>query len=154
MDARRVKMKVPSIDLSVKKFCSHLPPVHPVSSRAKQTELIHNPPNPPMWPKKANLCTGDMVCEEWECGSGAGCSLVDCGNCDSVARMLRVMNVLLMLFVITRAIRGCLRTQSLLVKTQTHWPCRDVWAHPTEGISHFMRENEENCQGMLNKIVD
>ena len=38
------------------------------------------------------------------------------GNCDLVARMLRVMNVLLMQFVITRAIRGCLRTQSLLVK--------------------------------------
>lgn len=64
MDACRVKMKVSSIDLSVKKFCSHLPSVHPVSSRAKQTELIHNPPNPPLWPKKANLCTGDMVCEE------------------------------------------------------------------------------------------
>lgn len=60
------------------------------------------------------------------CGSGAGCSLVDCSNCDLVARMLRVMNVLLMLFVITRAIRGCLRTQSLLVKTQAHWPCHDI----------------------------
>lgn len=39
-----------------------------------------------------------------------------CGNCDLVARMLRVMNALLMLFVITCATRGCLRTQSLLVK--------------------------------------
>lgn len=49
-----------------------------------------------------------MVCKTYEHGSGAGCSLVDCGNCDSVARMWRVMNVLLMQFVITRAIRGWL----------------------------------------------
>lgn len=38
------------------------------------------------------------------------------GNCDLVAKTLRVMNVLLMQFVITRAIHGCLRTQILLVK--------------------------------------
>lgn len=60
-EARRVKM---SIDLSVKKFCSHLPSVHPVSSQAKQMELILKPANPPMWQKKANLCIADMVCEE------------------------------------------------------------------------------------------
>lgn len=52
-------------------------------------------------------------------------------NCDLVARMLRVMNVLLMQFVITHAIRGCLRTQSLLVKhrhigpAMMYEPCRE-----------------------------
>lgn len=41
---------------------------------------------------------------------------MDCGNCDLVARMLRIMNVLLMQFVINRAIFDFLRTQSVLVK--------------------------------------
>lgn len=62
-DARGVKMKA-SIDLSVKKFCSHLPSAHPAIITSKTNGANSQPANPPMWQKKANLCIADMVCEE------------------------------------------------------------------------------------------
>lgn len=52
------------------------------------------------------------------CGSEAGCPHLDCSYCDLVARMVRVMNVLLMQPVITRGIPGCSKTHNLLVKWQ------------------------------------
>lgn len=109
-------MKVTSIDLSAKKFCSHLPSVHPVSSRAQQTELILNPPTPHCDKRRLIYALATWCARNKSVAAGLDAHSWNGGNCDLVARMLRVMNVLLMQFVITRAIRGCLRTQSLLVK--------------------------------------
>lgn len=79
---------------------------------------------------------------------------LDCGNCDLVARMLRVMNVLLMQFVITSAIRGCSRTQSLLVKHRHIGPAVMNGPHHEGGISLFTRENEVKAARPVNGEYD
>jgi len=85
----------------------------------------------------------------WQQG---GCPLLDRGKCDLVARMLRVMNVLLMQFVITQAIHGCLKTQSLLVKHRhmMHKPTRQK----ASVISWEKMKKTARPWLILNKIVD
>lgn len=81
-------MNIMAIDLSVKKFFTHLSSLHPDKanfqadhpSQHAQRQLIYASVT---WGKK----TG-----------GSGCSHLDCGNCDVVARMSRVMTDSLMLF--------------------------------------------------------
>lgn len=63
-DAHTVKMKVPSIDLSVEKFCSHQASSAPCLTITKTNWANSQAANPPVWQKKDNLCIGDMVCEE------------------------------------------------------------------------------------------
>lgn len=81
-------MKITPLDLSIKKFSSHLSSLHP------QRAHFH-PDYPSQRAKTANLFTGNV---KEEGSGGSGCSLLDCGNCDVVARTLSGMNVSLMLF--------------------------------------------------------
>lgn len=63
--------------------------------------------------------------------------------------MLRVMNVLLMQFVITRAIHGCLRTQTLLVKHRHIGPAMMYEPTGLKALVILWEENKENCQAAV-----